>query len=899
MIEKNLQPQNSLRQIFNRKLILLLLLVCVINSTLITLAFERHSDSLNRSELQNQLDYVSTHIENQHRLVSENVDTLFNAMQWSGALENPVRLVEFIDSQSSGQYGVLLKDTKSGVTLAQVWPDGQNVKLPNEYAHLGALWMDEPHNTLYTHVTKPLQLSDRVMVLHFFKPWRNKQLANLTPPHAYAYVMLGSQIVLSSSDNLALEQAPPKGAGYAKYKLDDALYMEDSHTLGDVLLQSGRNAPLKLVIRSPYKNHYSLSGLIFSTLGATLLFAVLLFGLFGRWLRQLGDRLDMLSLATVRFKSDSGSLLRTETSRLLEQAHAGKSDQISQVALELSNLIDSMAQRADEQNSYLQTLDLLQDAVIEITAEGKLLRATDALRILTGGTVGGLCSISSCVHKDDSEEVLEQISGLVYNQKQQVSIRFRILRMDEPDAYLWVEGRFAPIIQNGLVVCIRGVLRDINNSYRQERQISHMALHDALTDLPNRVLLEDRIDLAITRANRNKQHVALGFIDLDHFKQINDNFGHKVGDQMLKEVTQRLLGALRSSDTLSRWGGDEFVVLCPDLNTLEDAREIANKLGQLTEKHITIDRTDFPFTFSAGFAVYPDDASNNEMLMAQADRAMFYAKAQGRNNIQFFNVIAAKEKGRKSFYIQSRLAHAIKNEDINIWLQPLICAKSGKVLGAEVLSRWHEEEQGWIPPSVFIPMAESLGLIEKLGQIVWKKALHAITLMPVEHRVSVNLSKRQLFSNQIVQQFHNDVVKAAIDPARIMLEITESIALSDVEYARERINELNIKGFGIAVDDFGVGYSSLSQLHEIPAKELKLDISFIQRIHEKSGHSMVSAMISIARSLGLQTVAEGVEDEKTALLLTAMGVDILQGFHYAKSMPLNEYIDWLNGRSLQ
>ncbi len=656
-------------------------------------------------------------------------------------------------------------------------------------------------------------------------------------------------------------------------------------------------AGLKLVVREPISSHFSLTEVMLTALMAMLLFALLLFGLFGRWLGRIGARLDMLSLASVQIKNDSESMLRSETSQLLKQAHAGKNDQISLVALELSNLIDTLAIRSDEQNSYLQTLDLLQDAVIEITTEGKLIRATDAFRMLTGGTVGGLCSISNCVHKDDSEEVLEQISGLVYKQKQQISIRFRILRMDEPDAYLWVEGRFAPITQNNNVVCIRGVLRDINNSYRQERQISHMALHDALTDLPNRVLLEDRIDLAITRANRNKQHVALGFIDLDHFKQINDNFGHKVGDQMLKEVTQRLLSALRSSDTLSRWGGDEFVVLCPDLNTLEDAREIANKLSLLTHKNIAIDGTDLPFTFSAGFAVYPDDASNNEMLLAQADRAMFYAKAQGRNNIQFFNLIAAKEKGRKSFYIQSRLAHAIKNEAIEIWLQPLICAKSGKVIGAEVLARWHEDEQGWIPPSVFIPMAESLGLIEQLGQTVWQKALHAITLLPKQHRLSVNLSKRQLFSNQIVQQFQEDVLGANIAPERIMLEITESIALSDVEYARERINELNESGFGIAVDDFGVGYSSLSQLHEIPAKELKLDITFIQRIHEKSGRSMVSAMISIAQSLGLQSVAEGVEDEETARLLTEMGVDILQGYHYAKAMPLNDYLNWLHTRT--
>ncbi len=895
--------RTSLRQVFNRRLMLLLLVVCVLSTGLISFAFERNSDSLNRNELESKLGYLSSRIDNQHRLASETLDTLYSAMLWSGSMDiaSPklqAHLTDFVQAQSFGKYGVRLIELQGNKTLAEAWTDDA-AALPDDLNRIGKLWMDESHNVLYTHAVKTLNLSGRAVTLHFFKAWDSNLLANLTPQGASSFITLGGQVVLSSSGSLKLENNLPSGRGYNKYEINDAPYHEDSRLLNDAAPKSELAAELKLVLREPIKSHFTLTEVILTALLAMLLFALLLFGLFGRWLTRIGARLDMLSMASVQFKNDSESILRTETSRLLEQAHAGKNDQISQVALELSHLIDSMALRADEQSSYLQTLDLLQDAVIEITPAGKLIRATDAFRMLTGGTVGGMCSIEHCVHKDDSEEVLEQISGLVYSQKQQVSIRFRILRMDEPDAYLWVEGRFAPITQNNVVVCIRGVLRDINSSYRQERQISHMALHDALTDLPNRVLLEDRIDLAITRANRNKQHVALGFIDLDHFKQINDNFGHKVGDQMLKEVTQRLLGALRSSDTLSRWGGDEFVVLCPDLNTLEDAREIANKLSLLTHKNITIDGTDFPFTFSAGFAVYPDDASNNEMLMAQADRAMFYAKAQGRNNIQFFNVIAAKEKGRKSFYIQSRLAHAIKNEDIDIWLQPLICAKSGKVLGAEVLARWHEEEQGWIPPSVFIPMAESLGLIEQLGQTVWQKSLHAISQLPTQHRVSINLSKRQLFSNQIVQQFHDDVIAANIAPERIMLEITESIALSDVEYARERINELDQKGFGIAVDDFGVGYSSLSQLHEIPAKELKLDISFIQRIHEKSGHSMVGAMISIARSLGLQTVAEGVEDEVTATLLTEMGVDILQGFHYAKAMPLKDYLHWLETRSLQ
>jgi diguanylate cyclase (GGDEF)-like protein len=402
--------------------------------------------------------------------------------------------------------------------------------------------------------------------------------------------------------------------------------------------------------------------------------------------------------------------------------------------------------------------------------------------------------------------------------------------------------------------------------------------------------------MAISRAERSGKRVALGFIDLDHFKQVNDNFGHKLGDLMLKEVTVQLGGALRSTDTLSRWGGDEFVVLCPDLESLSDARDITEKLKLLTQKNITIDGTDFPLIFSAGFAVYPDDASNNETLLAQADRAMFYAKAQGRNNIQFFNTIAGKETGRQSFYIQSRLSNAIGNNEIQAWLQPLVSATTGRVIGAEVLARWHEPEQGWIPPTVFIPMAESLGMIDRLGQSVWQQALHAFTLLPEDHRLSVNLSKRQLFSNTIVQQFCEDVERAGIAPERIMLEITESIALSDVSFARERIIELDNKGFGIAVDDFGVGYSSLSQLHEIPADELKLDISFVRRIHEKSGYSMASAIISIAKSLNMECVAEGVEDAQTAGLLTKMGVDVLQGYYFAKAMPIEEYITWLDSR---
>lgn len=693
-----------------------------------------------------------------------------------------------------------------------------------------------------------------------------------------------------------MAEAPPGTQPYSASQFNGTRYQEGRITWTELQYSGGQRVPIYLNIRSPLKNNLPIALVLAASVGTTLLFGLLLFMIIGRWLSQLGARLDKLSSAALSFHSGPRDSASANIQRLRDSVASETIDQVSLLTQELTNLMLISTQRDEEQRAYLQTLSLLQDAIIELTPEGRFLRATDAWNILTGMTEIDRYGFADCVHHDDLADLLEQLRALALEQKQQVNIRFRIHRSNDTQAHYWVEARFAAVKQQGQVASIRGVLRDITHTYRQERQINHMAMHDALTDLPNRVLLEDRMAMALSRAERNNLHVALGFIDLDHFKQVNDNFGHKVGDLLLQEVAIRLSGILRGADTLSRWGGDEFVVLCPDLKSLEDARDITHKLSALTRDNITVEGTEFPFTFSAGFAVYPDDASNSEMLLAQADRAMFYAKAQGRNNIQFFNSVAAKEPGRQSFYIQSRLNQAVRDNKIQCWLQPLISARTDKVIGAEALARWHEPEQGWIPPVVFIPMAESMGLIDKVGQLVWQQALHALTLLPAGHRLSVNLSKRQLFSSTIVQQFCDDVARANISPGQIMLEITESIALSDVSFARERIVELDARGFGIAVDDFGVGYSSLSQLHEIPADELKLDISFVRRIHDKAGFSMATAIVAIAKSLELECVAEGVEDEATATLLRNMEVEIFQGFFYAKPMPIDEYLAWLAAR---
>ena len=894
----------TLRQIFRKRLLLLLLSFSVALSTIIVLAYLHQTDRLNRASLSDNLAHLKPRILHAQEAWVDEANNFFSILEWSGLLrlneqQRTDQLLAFFTAQADNMpfEGIVITEATSGKVIFDFLNSPDKPKFQNALTQ--SLWYDDEHDVLYSIIKKTAPPPGTSFNIHFFKAWDSAMLKRLSFPDTATFILLGDKPLLSSEGMLALGETQPVTGKFTVRSLNGAKYQEDSITLQALPGIDGAHVPLKLAVRAPVKNILPIWLVLLTSTGITLLFGLLLFLLFGRWLGRIGSRLDQLTSAALHFKNEKICELTPATSHLLQLADANKNDQISVMAQELSGLMTSAAQRDAEQRAYLQTLDFLQDAVIEFTPDGHLLRATDAWKAMTNMDEPTAGYITSCVHPEDSAGLMEQISALTYQQKEQVNVRFRMHRQNDVNAYYWVEGRFAAVKLNDKIVSIRGVVRDITNTYRQERQISHMALHDALTDLPNRVLLEDRMEMAISRASRNGLRVALGFIDLDHFKQVNDNFGHKIGDRMLKEVTRRLAMALRGADTLSRWGGDEFVVLCPDLKTLEDAKDISQKLSELALEYITIDGTDFPFTFSAGFAVYPDDANDSEMLLAQADRAMFYAKAQGRNNIQFFNTIAGKENGRKSFYIQSRLMQAVHEIQIKCWLQPLISAQTGQVIGAEALARWNEPENGWIPPSVFIPMAESMGLIDKLGQSVWQQALHALTLMPSQHRLSVNISKRQLFSSTLVQQLLDDVAHANIEPSRIMLEITESIALSDVSFASERIAELDARGFGISIDDFGVGHSLLSQLHEIPADELKLDMSFVKRIHDKSGLSMATAIMSIAKSLDMECVAEGVEDARTAELLISMGVDVLQGYHFAKPMPIDDYLAWLEPRISQ
>jgi diguanylate cyclase (GGDEF)-like protein len=624
-------------------------------------------------------------------------------------------------------------------------------------------------------------------------------------------------------------------------------------------------------------------------------FLVLLWLGLGRWLGRTVRRIESLKRATLAY-GQRGLVAEAEQHM---QAAQVSGDEVRDLSLSMQALMHQVEARDQEQRVYLETLAFLEEAVLELDGEGRICRASPGWQKLVRDEDSPGQPLAAFVHADDVAALDDQRRALMQAEKQQATLRVRLKTMVAEQSR-WVECRlFSHRDPGDGITGLRGVLRDITQTYLQEKQITHMALHDALTHLPNRVLLEDRLKIALRLAGRNGSRVGVCFIDLDHFKNVNDALGHKAGDRLLVAFAERLRGHLRAGDTLARWGGDEFVLLLPDMPGEAEVREVAQKIGQSMQQPVDLGESEFVVTFSLGAAVFPDDARESEELLSEADRAMFFAKAQGRNQACFFKDISHKKSGREELYIQNQLANAINARQIQAWYQPIVSARDGGCVAFEVLARWHEPNLGWVSPATFIPMAENLGLIRELGDQIlqsalaageaWRQRGHAL-------RLAVNISKRQLFQPGFTDKLQADLRQHRLVPDDVILEVTESLALMDVENAAERLKELDEAGFRLAIDDFGTGFSSLSQLHEMPVDELKIDISFVRRLDDPRGLSMVQTILRLAEGLNLATIAEGVEDARTAERLRELGADYLQGYHFARPMPFADADAWLLAR---
>ncbi len=448
----------------------------------------------------------------------------------------------------------------------------------------------------------------------------------------------------------------------------------------------------------------------------------------------------------------------------------------------------------------------------------------------------------------------------------------------------WVSAVYRPHYDaSGTIVGVIGLIRDITQRKAAEQQIEFQAYHDALTGLANRRLFQEHLTLALALAQRRRRLVAVLFLDLDHFKIVNDSLGHSVGDELLKQIAMRLKSVVREGDTVARVGGDEFTVVLQDLQRKDDAVIVAEKVLRTIAQPADIAGHHLYVTTSIGITTFPDDGEDAETLLKNADNAMYRAKAEGRNTYH----LSTEELSRwvqNRMTLESSLHLAIERDEFELVYQPQIDVRSMKVCGMEALLRWKHPERGVITPSEFIGVAEDRGYIVVIGDWVLREACEqAARLRARGHgnvRVAVNLSARQFREASLLPRVKAAVEQSHLDPRLLELEITESVAVENVELTLAILRELRAVGISIAIDDFGTGHSALSYLKRFPVDTLKIDRSFVEDLPAADDAAIIRAVIQLAEGLRMRVVAEGVERKEQLDFLIANGCENVQGFYF-------------------
>ncbi len=447
-----------------------------------------------------------------------------------------------------------------------------------------------------------------------------------------------------------------------------------------------------------------------------------------------------------------------------------------------------------------------------------------------------------------------------------------------------------------------GVLmfQDISEQKQHEEKLLHIATHDPLTRLPNRLLFRESVNNAISRCKRNEHRLIVMFIDLDHFKKINDEFGHSVGDELLVSLARRLSTFGREANLFARLGGDEFGVMFEDDNGNFDSAVMANKLLEVFSKPLELKNQSILITGSIGIVEYPAYGDTADCLIKAADIAMYQAKQCGRNCFalferQFEDIAIERSQLERDF------KKAISEHEIDCYFQPIIDARTEQLVAMEVLARWIHESRGFVSPDNFIPIAENSGLIAPMSDLIYSKAFAAICkwkrrgIWPDDARMALNTSPIQFRNKAVVKQLLNVKQKFALELDHFDLEITESLLMNDTEEVIETLRVLQAMGLTISIDDFGTGYSSLSYLRSLPIDVLKIDRSFIKNIgQDKDDESIIKATVDLAHNLNLRVVAEGVETAEHASFLRRIGSDYFQGYLYSRPLPLQDAELWLH-----
>ena len=531
--------------------------------------------------------------------------------------------------------------------------------------------------------------------------------------------------------------------------------------------------------------------------------------------------------------------------------------------------------------------------------------------VIPGPAAPGRDRLLDRIHLDDRETVSRAIVEALRGAKP-YSLDFRVVAPDAVERSVHEEAEIL-FDAAGTAVRMVGTTQDITERKRAEGQIRILAYYDGLTLLPNRRLFLEKLGVTLENVRRRGGLHAVLFLDLDRFKQINDTLGHGVGDRLLQAVAERLRRSLRSSDAIARGdlsgtnedvcrlGGDEFIVSISNIARGEDAARVAKRILESLQQPFRLDEQEVFISASVGISLFPQDGADLETLLKNADAAMYQAKEAGRNNCQFFSQ-SMNATAVKRLSLENKLRRALEREEFLLYYQPQIDVRTWSIAGAEALIRWRHPDLGLVPPAEFIPLAEETGLILPIGEwvlrtasaqaLAWQKAGHGSLIM------AINISGRQFRDWNLAKMIEKALGDIGLDPHRLELEITESALMRSAEQTVDTLKMLKAMGARIAADDFGTGYSSLNYLRRFPIDTLKLDQSFIHEIvTDRATAAIVAAVIGMARGLGLEVIAEGVETPEQRTLLVQEGCHIMQGFLFGRPLPVHEFEQLLINRA--
>jgi len=554
----------------------------------------------------------------------------------------------------------------------------------------------------------------------------------------------------------------------------------------------------------------------------------------------------------------------------------------------------------------------LLSAFLEYIPDNVFFKDLDSRFVRIGKAMARYCNLadpSAAIQKTDADIFSPEHAQQALADEREI-IRTGLPMIEKEEKETWPDGHETWALTTkvplkdrlGKTIGTMGIAHNITDRKQAEFRLRHTALHDPLTGLPNRMLLEDRLNQAIAQAVRHEVHLAVLMLDLDRFRNVNDTLGHFVGDRLLELVSKRLANAIRETDTIARIGGDEFAIVIPNLSDSEDAERVAKKVRSALFEPFHIEGQKTQITAGIGIAIFPEDGERSDILLRSADAAMYEAKRRGCDRHCFFSA-SFTEATRRQQQIESDLMLACSREEFVLHYQPFIETSSGRITGVEALLRWQHPEHGLLPPSQFIPALEKLGLMVEVGRWVLHNAClqavdwQRIGLPPM--RIAVNVSSQQFREGNLLGDVQAALHQSKLDAKLLELELTESQVLDDSESILNTLRHLKQLGVTLAVDDFGTGWSSLSYLRRFPFDRLKIDRTFVRDVgSQKTADAMLKSVLGLGKTLGVACIAEGVETRKQYDYLRAQGCNEMQGFFYSRPLAAVEATALLRSRKL-